>query len=177
MEKSISLFIFLMSRLPSLTFSLFGFACKQGLLNLEEFVAFDGKEKLVSTQILSIEKRNIIFKILVRRRTRVWALAHKPESVDASFRFSHDGGVSSHEVTTKSTFCFLALIRCLVKFVVLESLCNHFECSTNIISQSTLTYSAILQLFAFPSIFFGPNEICLIVAFTVFHSSDLQQYN
>ena len=33
-------------------------------------------------------------------------------------------------------------------------------------SQSTLTYSAILQLFAFPSIFFLPNEICLIVAFT-----------
>ena len=59
--------------------------------------------------------------ILFRRRTRVWALAPKPESVDASFRFSHDGGVSSHEATTKNQFCFLSLIRCLVKFVVLES--------------------------------------------------------
>ena len=48
----------------------------------------------------AFDSENVYF---IRRRTRVWALAPKPESVDTSFRFSHDGGVSSHEVHHKKS--------------------------------------------------------------------------
>ena len=59
---------------------------------------------------------------MIRRRTRVWALAPKPKSVDASFLFSPYGEVPSHEILPqKVTFLFWCLIRLLVKFVVLQS--------------------------------------------------------
>ena len=69
------------------------------------------------------QKMKKMFYLIVRRRTRVWALAPKPESVDACFLlFLSWGGVSCSEVRPqKIPFCFLSLIRCLVKFVVLES--------------------------------------------------------
>ena len=37
------------------------------------------------------------------------------------FAFLPYSEVPSHEVTTKNTFCHVALMRCLVKFVVLQS--------------------------------------------------------
>ena len=59
---------------------------------------------------------------MIRRRTRVWALAPKPESVDASFLFFPIWwGPKSWGPATKNQFCHVALMRCLVKFVVLQS--------------------------------------------------------
>ena len=121
------------------------------------------------------------FLLLIRRRTRVWALAPKPESVDASFRFFHDGGVSSHEdyhkkSTTKSTFCFLALISCLVKFVVLES---HSQ-SLWVLNQYHITINTHLlshiATFCLSLYFFLPKRNLSHCCFYL-HSSDLQQYN
>ena len=68
--------------------------------------------------------------------------------------------------TTKSTFCFLSLIRCLVKFVVLES---HSQ-SLWVLNQYHITINTHLLShiapFCLSLYFFCPNEICLIVAFT-----------
>ena len=68
--------------------------------------------------------------------------------------------------TTRSIFCFLSLIRCLVKFVVLES---HSQ-SLWVLNQYHITINTHLlshiATFCLSLFFFNPNEICLIVAFT-----------
>ena len=67
---------------------------------------------------------------------------------------------------TKSTFCFLALIRCLVKFVVLKS---HSQ-SLWVLNQYHITINTHLlshiATFCLSLYFFAQNEICLNVAFT-----------
>ena len=68
--------------------------------------------------------------------------------------------------TTKNQFCFLSLIRCLVKFVVLES---HSQ-SLWVLNQYHITINTHLlshiATFCLSPLIFCPNEICLIVAFT-----------
>ena len=75
-------------------------------------------------------------------------------------------GLKSWCPTTKSTFCFLSLIRCLVKFVVLES---HSQ-SLWVLNQYHITINTHLlshiATFCLSLYFFCPNKICLIVAFT-----------
>ena len=61
--------------------------------------------------------------------------------------------------TTKNQFCFLALIRCLVKFVVLQS---HSQ-SICVLNQCHIKINThLLYFLPFPFIFY-PHEICLIV--------------
>ena len=116
------------------------------------------------------------FFTIIRRRTRVWALAPKPESVDASFRFfPWWWGLKSWGPTTKSIFFFLSLIRCLVKFVVLEShshslwVLNQYHITIN---THLLSHIATFCL----SLYFVPKRNLSHCCF-YFHSSDLQQYN
>lgn len=108
----------------------------------------------------------LVYISFIRRRTRVWALAPKPESVDASFRFSHDGGVSSHEAHHKK-YILLFVSHQVSGEVRSISVSFTITLSAQPISyhnQHSLT-QPYCNFLPFPLIF-CPNEICLIVAFT-----------
>ena len=70
---------------------------------------------------------------------------------------------------------FDLLHSCILRLSNISAVGNSDVCSINVISKSTLTYSAILKLFAFLSNFLPTRNLshcCFCL-----HSTDLQQYN
>ena len=103
---------------------------------------------------------------LIRRRTRVWALAPKPESVDACFLlFCHIVGSQVMKTNDKKS-----ILSCCPNEVFGEVRSTSVSFAINLCAQ-LMSYQNQHSLsqpywnFLPSSLIFYPNEICLIVAF------------